>query len=241
MSLRPCLGSQVPLSAGRAAERLSDSGSEGFAVWDSFGKRFGDFAEWLKEWLGKRWPTVISVLLSLVLICGFCWWWIGPVYDPNLMTVSNVAINGVKVSESLPDSVINRVFTLTCTIRSNGKKFLAVDSKGTTYTGFIRDEAVCKRAMEESRLDPVFTGAFTSFMRAGRNMQGVTSMCGVKINEAGDTADITVRIRAPRSSGRFELKLEVLSCDGMFKQANGDKAFKPGTIFWRKPVTVLAK
>lgn len=72
-------------------------------------------------------------------------------------------------------------------------------------------------------------------------MQGTTAICGVKTNETGETAELTVKARAPRSSGRYSLKFELLTCDRMVKQVNGSRIFKPGKIVWHKPITVLAK
>ena len=203
-------------------------------MWDSF-------VQWFKEWFARWWSTIISILLLIAIVFGLFWWWTGPVYDPGLMTITNVTLNGVPMDDVLTPLVINRQFTLSCTIRSNKERFLSVDSHVDPYGGFILDESVCKRAFAEGKIDPVFTVAFTSLMRAGRNMQGTTAICGVKTNETGETAELTVKARAPRSSGRYSLKFELLTCDRMVKQVNGSRIFKPGKIVWHKPITVLAK
>ena len=112
-------------------------------MWDALIEQF-------REWLANWWFTIGMVLVFVVVVCGIVWWWMGPVYDPSLMTVTDIAINGVPVTDTLPQSVVNRAFTLTCTIRSNGTRFLSVNSHGDPYTGFILNEALCKRAFDEN-------------------------------------------------------------------------------------------
>ena len=81
-------------------------------MWDSF-------VQWFKEWFARWWSTIISILLLITIVFGLFWWWTGPVYDPGLMTITNVTLNGVPMDDVLTPLVINRQFTLSCTIRSN--------------------------------------------------------------------------------------------------------------------------
>lgn len=219
---------------GRSSSPVGRSDNEVCTVWDSF-------VDWFVEWQATWRGTIVVCLLLLGGGYSFVWWWTGPVYAPHLMTITNLTLNGVSVGKTLPPVVAGREFTMTCTIRSNGKKLLAVDSAGVPYLGFILNEAACKQAFEQNKLDPVFTLAFTSIMRAGRNLRGATSLCSVKVDPTGETAELSVKSQAPLSSGRYPLKIELLSCEGRVKKADGSFTFKPGKIVWRTPVSVNAK
>ncbi len=193
-------------------------------------------------WKYRLWVSIV-ICIPFIGMAVFCWW-ISPEYCADMVTFSEVAIDGVPVGNELPFLEAGREYTWSCNAHSNALPFVIVDSGEKSYTDrlpFLPDPGPDR---PNDRFDPVFNVAFSTRWRTGRPMGFMYGM-RVKTDNSGETAMLSSRFKSPSAPGRYEFGIVLgTTPDGWIKDGSNKWVQRRPRMFpilWKRPLTVTMK
>lgn len=190
-------------------------------------------------YLVRWWAAGVVVATAFGFIAVY--WWTRPAYRPDLMTVVDVALDGVPFATQLPVLEPNREYHWTCRIKANGKPFLPVDSGSLSYSerslltpGVVPDAS-------DDRIEPAFVLNFSTPLRMGRPV-GYIVATRVKTDSTGEFVDVSSTFRAPSTPANYKLQLVWAFTPGGWIRVGPNRLEQRHPInwpiLWRMPLKV---